>query len=81
MSEIFTGLGERALTFLLSTGGLFFVGMLLLAALTGLIRGRNARLRILCGVILILCLLYGFLLLWLSIGFGGSGHSPTPVQP
>ena len=81
MSAILTGLGERALTFLLSTGGLFLVGMLLLAALAGLIRGRSARLRILCGAVLILCLLYGFLLIWLSIGFGSGDHPPTPLQP
>ena len=81
MLRTLTGLGEWVLTFLLSTGGLFFVGLLLLAALAGLLRGRSARLRMVCGVVLALCLLYGLLLLWLSIGFGSGGRPPVPVQP
>ena len=74
----FTGLGARTLTFLFSAGGVFFVGMLFLAAVAGLIRARRAGLRILCGATLFFCLLYGFLAIWLAIGFGSGGHPPTP---
>lgn len=81
MTKAFAGFGDQVLTFLLSAGGVFFVGMLLLAALAGLIRGRSARLRIGCGVLLLLCLLYGGLLIWLAVGFGGSSRPPTPLQP
>lgn len=81
MSEILAGFGDRVLTFLLSTGGIFLVGMLFLGALMGLFRGRSVRLRIVCGGILLFCLLYGAFLIWLGIGFGSSSHPPTPLQP
>ena len=81
MSAILTGLGERALTFLLSGGGMFLMAALLVSALVGLIRCRSAALRLACGMVLLLCLLSAGLLLWLTIGFGGSSHPPTPIQP
>ena len=81
MLGIHLGFDDGILTFLLSTGGLFFVGMLLLAALVGLFRARRTELRIVCGVILVFCLLLGILVIWLSISFGGSSSPPTPIQP
>ena len=75
-------LGEQTLTFLLGTGGAVFVGALFLAALVGLIRARSIKMRAVCIVLLLFCLLYAGLLIWLSAGFGGSGgHTPVPTGP
>ena len=81
MLRTLTGFTDGALTFLLSAGGVFFVGMLFLAALAGLFRARRPGVKILCGAVLALCLLYGLLLIWLSIGFGSGGRTPVPLQP
>lgn len=76
-----TGLGQQALTFLLSGGGVFLAGVLFVSALVGLFRSRSIKLRLACGIVLLLCLLYAGLLLWLTIGFGRSSSPPTPLQP
>lgn len=81
MLTTLTGLGRQALTFLLSGGGVFLIAVLFVSALVGLFRSRSANLRLVCGMVLLLCLLYAGLLLWLTIGFGGSGGPPTPLQP
>ncbi|RHR05675.1 hypothetical protein DWX58_14170 [Pseudoflavonifractor sp. AF19-9AC] len=81
MSFTSTGLGQQVLTFLISGGGVFLMAVLLVSALAGLFRSRSATLRLACGMVLLLCLLYAGLLLWLTIGFGGSSGPPTPIQP
>ena len=74
--------GAHALSFLLSTWGVAFMGALFLAALVGLLRARSIKMRAVCIVLLLFCLLYAGLLIWLSAGFGGSGgHTPVPTGP
>ena len=71
----------HALTFLLSTSGAVFVGALFLAALVGLLRARSIKTRAVCIVVLLCCLVYAGLAIWLSAGFGGSGgRPPVPTE-
>ena len=75
-----TELGRHAMSFLLSTGGAVFMGVLFLAALAGLFRAKSAKTRAVCAAAILCCLLYAGLLVWLSLGFGGSGgRNPVPT--
>ena len=57
----------HALTFLLSTSGAVFVG--------------SIKTRAVCIVVLLCCLVYAGLAIWLSAGFGGSGgRPPVPTE-
>ncbi len=68
------GLGEVFLSFLLSAGGIIFMGVLFLAALAGLFAVRNRKIQIICIVVIFLCLAYAALVVWLSIGFASNSH-------
>lgn len=80
MSANSLGLGEAFLSFLLSTGGMIFMGLLLLAAIVVLCRTRSHSLRIACVVVIVCCAAYAALIVWLSIGFGASGHRGRLIQ-
>ncbi len=71
------GLGEVVLSFLLSTGGMIFMGILLLAALVGLFAVRIRKIQTVCIVMICLCLAYAALVVWLSIGFASNSHPPV----
>jgi len=68
------GLGETFLSFLLSTGGMIFMGVLFLAALAGLFMVRNRKIQTVCIVAIFLCLAYAALVVWLSIGFASNSR-------
>jgi len=76
MSVNSLGLGEAFLSFLLSTGGMIFMGALFLTALAGLFAVRNRKLQIAWIVMICLCLAYAALVVWLSIGFASNSHPP-----
>ena len=75
------GLGGSLLSFLLSAGGAALMGVLFLSALVGLLKSKDGRLKFLCVNVVLCCLVYGALLLWLTIGFWSGPHPPTPTHP
>ncbi len=72
------GFGEMLLSFLLSKGGMIFMGLLLLIAIVTLFKTNDRKLRMTCVVVVVCCAAYAGLILWLAIGFGSSGHPPAP---
>lgn len=80
MSVNSLGLGEALLSFLLSTGGMVFMGLLLLAAIVILFKSNDRKLRMVCTAVILCCAAYAALIVWMSIGFGMSGHRGRMIQ-
>lgn len=78
MSANSFGFGEELLSFLLSTGGMIFMGLLLLAAVAVLFKTNDRRVRAACVAVIACCAAYAALIVWIVIGFGSSGHPPVP---